>query len=875
MYLSEKLSHLETVLDKNAFKLLVDFTDGISEQHASVLLESIVRTIDWFEAMLKSDDVAALHYSIKNIFASVSQLYDFGTARNVHNHICQLIVYYKEQDYLKVSFNHDVMELLERDLSKPLFEKYKQYSRNNISSPKNTATAAISTMIQEHDFSPEVKERLNCIKNSLNDDAYEMLLDYLSISSIARKTRLTHMLVMYIDILKNGLNTKSETELVRAFEGVRVHVCQNHTYKSAVAKFAHIRSFIRHLIDTRYIEETKNLPLSDLLETFDEEFYLSMRLVQAPKEFVKKAKKELSANEVFLNTLRITCPEDIAKRLIEHVDSFKMKKHHRAPLNSFLLQVFEADSKWYTNQNIIQGELLKYRGNLLDTLQRNSAYGQFQNVKNAMEVLISHGLLPSDTHLPDNLRRCTNTEKIRSANPLLSSTDIYDENKKQAYVNSPKFIQHLTNELSTNLLALKLKAQEIVFAGYHKFLDKPSVIRKSVLKEHISCPQLFTEHPKSLGPLSNNPFHRKHPLRIANLTAYYDYHFDSFLKGGTPHKVSGLEISNEILGHLGLTTLIASAMQAIITEQVGVNPYSLYNIKVQSDGHGQEFIQIDDTGSVRLKTLKPRARMAQSRVIAGEKTPLFKVSKEDIDAAVCIKMALEMTSRTRKSLGVNQLWTCLSTKGVTVGSADSAQVSFQNLRKELGKDNPVLLGSTLKKIRTTKGVLIYLKTNGNSLETAKYLGNTVKTTLNRYVPPYLTELIYRIKIRNFQDVLLFMAISQEAAPSTILRLSKSELESKLVQAFNNPDMGGNLYDCLSIPPKEFSEEGEVYFCVSEQNIQLAIEYARSGDDHELRERCIAALRKIAQGPVIMKQLLRKAQITLDKEIGDLDGKATS
>ena len=97
-------------------------------------------------------------------------------------------------------------------------------------------------------------------------------------------------------------------------------------------------------------------------------------------------------------------------------------------------------------------------------------------------------------------------------------------------------------------------------------------------------------------------------------------------------------------------------------------------------------------------------------------------------------MALEMTSRTRKSLGVNQLWTCLSTKGVTVGSADSSQVSFQNLRKELGKDNPVLLGSTLKKIRTTKGVLIYLKTNGNSLETAKYLGNTVKTTLNRYVP---------------------------------------------------------------------------------------------------------------------------------------------
>jgi hypothetical protein len=48
---------------------------------------------------------------------------------------------------------------------------------------------------------------------------------------------------------------------------------------------------------------------------------------------------------------------------------------------------------------------------MLDTNHRNTPYGQFQNVKNAISVLIQRDLLQADNRLPENLRTDTNTEK--------------------------------------------------------------------------------------------------------------------------------------------------------------------------------------------------------------------------------------------------------------------------------------------------------------------------------------------------------------------------------------------------------------------------------------------------------------------------------
>ncbi|MGK0271345.1 MAG: hypothetical protein ACI88H_002003 [Cocleimonas sp.] len=443
---------------------------------------------------------------------------------------------------------------------------------------------------------------------------------------------------------------------------------------------------------------------------------------------------------------------------------------------------------------------------------------------------------------------------------------MYDKAKQKSYINTPTFIASLKNDLSNNLSILVTDAQTLVYEGYQKFRKREKVIARSQFDEFINHPELLVNKQDN-SPAKNkiNPFYSAHPLRQENITAYYDYTFDALVKGKTQHKMPYLAISEEVLGYLGLTPNVASAMQIIITEELGINPYSLYRVKTSSDGHGLEFVQVNDEGSVRLKALKPRARNARTRKAAGSLDLLSDINSQDINAATCLKMALDMTSRTRESLGVKELWVCLSVKGATVANENSFQTNFQHIRELASSKSAILKNATLKKVRSSKGVLIYLESNGDSLKTATYFGNSVKTTLNRYIPKYLTELIYRVKTRNFQKILLFMAVAFDESPVESLKMDKDDFKYQVKQAFNNPDMGGNLYKKLTKPSNENEDDGSLYFCLSYVNLQLAIKYATYGEDKELKKNCKDVLNKIAEGPIMMKQMLRKAQISVEQD----------
>ena len=93
--------------------------------------------------------------------------------------------------------------------------------------------------------------------------------------------------------------------------------------------------------------------------------------------------------------------------------------------------------------------------------------------------------------------------------------------------------------------------------------------------------------------------------------------------------------------------------------------------------------------------------------------------------------------------------------------------------------------ATLKKVRSSKGVLVYLETQGDILKTANYFGNQIKTALNYYIPKYLSELIYRVKIRAFQNILLYMSLSDHENQFDILKISKESYIAQLKHAFRN------------------------------------------------------------------------------------------
>lgn len=69
---------------------------------------------------------------------------------------------------------------------------------------------------------------------------------------------------------------------------------------------------------------------------------------------------------------------------------------------------------------------MNYRDNLLSEVDRSTAYQRYNNITNALKVLIEHGLLASSTYIPKNIKESSNVEKY-SNNPLILQVDLRDE----------------------------------------------------------------------------------------------------------------------------------------------------------------------------------------------------------------------------------------------------------------------------------------------------------------------------------------------------------------------------------------------------------------------------------------------------------------
>lgn len=386
------------------------------------------------------------------------------------------------------------------------------------------------------------------------------------------------------------------------------------------------------------------------------------------------------------------------------------------------------------------------------------------------------------------------------------------------------------------------------------FLDVNKTISKSrnwkfVIDEHSDKSQV-------------NPFNQLNELSFENRVAYFNYFFDSIILDRKPHELPGLYFGYDVLELFGLTPKIVSAMQIIITEELGFNPHSIYEAAITSSERGEVYILINDEGGVRVKFYKRRARRIREVTAKGKNNNLSTIEQKDIGASECFKIAIEMGERTRKLLKTEKLWTCLllgSPSGLP--SFTTFQSSFNDLSNIAYEKSGLtaLKKATLKKVRSSKGVLIYLETNGDILKVTNYFGNTVKTALKSYIPTYLSELVYRIKIRAFQNILLYMSIAKHDAPFITLDISESFYTKQLEEAFRNSDFNGPLAKKLIENPEQEKSEA-IYFCLSNKNLVLALKYIKEGNNHTLRDLCVSVINKVSEGPTQLKEMLRNAQI---------------
>lgn len=692
--------------------------------------------------------------------------------------------------------------------------------------------------------SQRLNKSINRIKSHLPPESFQIIEKELgNLSSTRLKIDVANDLSKYIKLIKKPINNRDNRLISNEFHTISCHISKNYVFKSSKNRINTLATIIEKACLEKVI----------LPRITTELYYNELRKSQLSELAIQKIAVNLSSEEAFNEALNKYCSTKVRKRLLDLVNSYKPKerKSYRKPLIDFLNQISDSSKKWEESPEKIQSELMNYRDNLLSKFDRSTAYNRYNNLKNALKVLIEHELLPSSTYIPKNIKESSNVEKY-SPNPLILQVDLRDEKNHQHFLSSQEFITFIQSSLSSNLKCLVAVSREIVAKGYAKYLSQDEVISRSKCIEKFSLENGFDIKSFNIHLTENK-------------VAYFDYFFDKLVRNERPHNIKNFKFGTDIMEYFGLTPLVASAMQIVITEELGFNPHSLYEATISSPHRGEVFILVNDEGSVRVKVYKKRAKHIRQVSAKGNNKPLNQLQPEEIDAAACFKMALEMSERTRKSLNSEYLWTCLllGTPAALPWST-TFQGAFNKIRhlayKKLGSVE--LQIATLKKVRSSKGVLIYLESKGDTLKATNYFGNQVKTALKSYIPKYLSELIYRVKIRAFQNILLYMSVSAEDNPSNILNLTKESYIARLEQAFKNPDMGGPLFSKLTIQSMILKETSPTYFCLSHENIILALKYIKEGTDDQLKADCEDVVRKLSEGSTHLRDMLRKANKAL-------------
>ncbi|QWL62070.1 hypothetical protein HQ399_07320 [Aeromonas jandaei] len=853
-------THLGTHLSDEIILWLKTFNGTASNEYANRLLRVMLVSVTGYGDALNSKNTIHINEFIELYCVIASHKYNFRVANNYILALKKFILFMKKNEAFSGQPLNELESTLERTITEDIFQNYRAQSLPSHQLERFNFDIKLPSSTDGKIY-PGLPTHLETIRPHLNHDIYDLISLFLYSCNLPHQQVLSINLARYIIPLKSIFNERNLSELTETLSYIIAHTT---TYTKSLQVFNLLlftySNLFKYLVDSNYFQGNIISAITPILKKKDEAQYALCKSKVLPSSFLSQATKKQGSDDEFNDILSSTCPPDIAQRVKEHVNSFKIVKHHREPIGAFLKHISSISSKWYQQPNLIQGELSTFRGDLLNRLQRNTAYMKFQHVKNCISVLIKHGLLPNSIDLPNNLRRDTNTEKIRDDNPIISKTNIYEEDLLEHVIDSKSFLEQIEKEIKNNIQALLSYAKNIVYESYKKFCDAPSLIA-------ISNYGKETQSNTQSARAKNNSFSQHNALRLENTVAYFTQNYHKLIQGTKGNETNEVILQEDALQYLGLTIITASAMQIIITEELGINPYSLYTMKAFATSYGVEFMQVDDDGSVRVRTIKPRARYARTRKAIGDLTPIAKVKAQDIDASICLKMAMEMTENARNVALDHNLWLCMTIRGISKCKADDFQRGFKQIRNHVTSESniDVINDATLKKVRVSKGILIYLQSHGDALRTATYFGNTVKTTLNRYIPKYLTELIYRVKIRSFQRILLFMAIANNASPFESAHLSESKFKAQLASAFSNPEMGGELFNSLTVKPSNDEREQSVYFCVSEKNLKLAIVYAKEGEDEHLKKLCSDVINMVSTSNTPLKIMLRNAHKSIEQE----------
>lgn len=278
-------------------------------------------------------------------------------------------------------------------------------------------------------------------------------------------------------------------------------------------------------------------------------------------------------------------------------------------------------------------------------------------------------------------------------------------------------------------------------------------------------------------------FSEKHPEGLPNILCWIKNRY-GFFRGATRYSDLPKDLCRvhralspgkglaggvkDIIKNLGLMT-IERAMPLylfIIARTGNITPEALAN----ADAYGESGIltilsSVGDTDTAkRLTVKKGRAHQEKKAVL-------------DEELSKVIQLVLNMTEPFRKHLKDsnhphwNKLWLYQPQEKGTpqlirpyAFQRNLAGSILQNIENTFVYRHPELLKYLpfqAKNIRVSVGVVTYFESGGDIDAAARKLGNTVKISLDRYIPKSVQHAMYRRQIRRHQNLLIVAASAEE------------------------------------------------------------------------------------------------------------------
>lgn len=362
----ERLIFLSTFISIG--ELVRKWIDSQSTNQQPLLSLVLIRYIELIHSPFKNDDTNELILNLTYIRADLCQQNKFKYANERYRKICLLIKHMIDESYFK-GRNVDGLSFLMCTLTDSQYEACKSEKipfevslKFNYGLPKSDT----ADNTKDYSLSTTVALRLEYLSGILNYDVYYLISNFISHSSKQRQTKLSFLIKTYIAVLYEALNNNDPDELAKNLHYIRIDLCKRYTFLSSRSLISDLQMLIKNLINIKFFNKRESNKLDNFLTSPTESQFQLIKSEIIPEEISNLFSYESSADEKFTKILNSTCTPEIANRLKEHVNSFKHNKHHRGPLIQFLEQISSTNIEWYKHPRIIQGELLKYRGNLLD-----------------------------------------------------------------------------------------------------------------------------------------------------------------------------------------------------------------------------------------------------------------------------------------------------------------------------------------------------------------------------------------------------------------------------------------------------------------------------------------------------------------------------